>query len=415
MLPTLEVLEVDLELFGVSQNGFLPEELPLQQLSDPYYEVWETVIRKLPTLLKTKSFRVKIDKLEVLSTSRLTSMREWQRAYLVLAFFTHSYIWEAGGPSERLPPAISVPFLDVSSHLDLPPTATYAAFNLWNFTSISPGVSPSKIENLRTLHTFTGTRDEEWFFLISVAIEAHGAAIIPVMLKAMDAAQLDKPEMVINALIKFSKCVREVGAILKRMTDGCDPNVFYNQIRPFLAGSKNMMLAGLPNGVFYDEGQGKGKWRQYSGGSNAQSSLIQFFDVALGVEHSLTGSAKGSKPGFLQEMRNYMPGPHRQFLQHVESISNIREYADKCVDAGVGKAYNAAIAELSRFRDIHIQIVTRYIITPSRQQVPPSTAGMNLAIASANGDTRDLHGTGGTQLLPFLKQSRDETKNTALK
>jgi len=202
--------------------------------------------------------------------------------------------------SQRLPAAISVPFLDVSSHLQLPPTATYAALNLWNFTSISSGVSISNIENLRTLHTFTATRDEEWFFLISVAIEAHGAAIIPVMLKAMDAAQLKKPEIVINALIKFSKCVGEVGVILKRMNEGCDPDVFYNQIRPFLAGSKNMVLAGLPNGVFYEEGEGKGKWRQYSGGSNAQSSLIQFFDVALGVEHSLTGAAKGSKPGFLQ-------------------------------------------------------------------------------------------------------------------
>jgi indoleamine 2,3-dioxygenase len=113
-------------------------------------------------------------------------------------------------------------------------------------------------------------------------------------------------------------------------------------------------------------------------------------------------------------MRNYMPGPHRQFLQHVESISNIREYADTCSDGYVGQAYNAAIKELSMFRDIHIQIVTRYIITPSKQQVPPSTTGMNLAIASTNSDTKGLHGTGGTQLLPFLKQSRDETKNTAL-
>jgi indoleamine 2,3-dioxygenase len=202
--------------------------------------------------------------------------------------------------SQRLPPAISVPFLEVSSHLGLPPTATYAGLNLWNFSSLSPGASLSNIENLRTLHTFTGTRDEEWFYLISVAIEAHGAEIIPVMLKAMDAAQSNNPRVVISALIKFSKCVREVGVILKRMNEECDPNVFYNQIRPFLAGSKDMMLAGLPKGVFYDEGEGKGEWRQYSGGSNAQSSLIQFFDVALGVEHSLTGATKGSKPGFLQ-------------------------------------------------------------------------------------------------------------------
>lgn len=120
------------------------------------------------------------------------------------------------------------------------------------------------------------------------------------MLNAMDAVQSNSPEVITLALLKFSQCIREIGEILKRMDEQCNPDVFYNRIRPFLAGSKNMGLAGLPNGVFYDEGDGEGDWRQYSGGSNAQSSLIQFFDVVLGVEHSLTGAKKGSKPGFLQ-------------------------------------------------------------------------------------------------------------------
>jgi indoleamine 2,3-dioxygenase len=133
------------------------------------------------------------------------------------------------------------------------------------------------------------------------------------MLKAMDAAQSDEPEVVSLALVKFAQCVKEIGVILKRMNEECSPDVFYNQIRPFLAGSKNMLLAGLPKGVFYDEGEGKGEWRQYSGGSNAQSSLIQFFDVALGVEHSLTGASKGSKPGFLQVSKHIK---HPTYFEH---------------------------------------------------------------------------------------------------
>jgi indoleamine 2,3-dioxygenase len=202
--------------------------------------------------------------------------------------------------TQVLPPQISVPFLTVASHLGLPPTATYAALNLWNYgTTTTPNAALEDVENLRSLHTFTGTKDEEWFYLISVAIEAQGASIIPTMLDAMSAVRANNPYVVLSSLIKFSYCIREVGRILKRMDEHCDPAFFYNDIRPFLAGSKNMGVAGLPRGVFYDEGEGKGEWRMYSGGSNAQSSLIQFFDVVLGVEHSLTGGAKGSKNGFL--------------------------------------------------------------------------------------------------------------------
>lgn len=310
-------LNVKLGEFAVSyNNGFLPDRLPLARLPDPYYGSWEAVLDILPALLKSRGLRDHVDALSVLSTSRLSDEREWRRAYLILSFFAHSYIWEAGGPSEvpiiflkanttqankiqTLPPQISVPFLSVASHLGLPPTATYAALNLWNYTTATPNAALDDVTNLRSLHTFTGTKDEEWFYLISVAIEAQGASVIPEMLSAMSAVRANNPYAVLSSLIKFSYCVREVGRILKRMDEHCNPAVFYNDIRPFLAGSKNMGVAGLPRGVFYDEGDGKGEWRLYSGGSNAQSSLIQFFDVVLGVEHSLTGGPKGSKNGFL--------------------------------------------------------------------------------------------------------------------
>jgi hypothetical protein len=105
------------------------------------------------------------------------------------------------------------------------------------------------------------------------------------MLDAMGAVSAKRYDLVLAALIQFKYCVRDMGSILRRMNERCSPDVFYRDIRPFLAGSKNMALAGLPNGVFYDESDGKGKWRQYSGGSNAQSSLVAFCDVVLGVQH----------------------------------------------------------------------------------------------------------------------------------
>lgn len=98
-------LNLKLDDYLVShKNGFLPDELPLARLPDAYYSCWEEVLSQLPALLKSASLRSHVDSLPVLNTTRLTNEREWQRAYLILAYFTHAYIWEAGGPSEVFPP-----------------------------------------------------------------------------------------------------------------------------------------------------------------------------------------------------------------------------------------------------------------------------------------------------------------------
>lgn len=131
-------------------------------------------------------------------------------------------------------------------------------------------------------------------------MEARCASIIPVMLNAISAVDLNDSRTVIKSIDSFTECAQDLGILLERMYERCDPNVFYHEIRPFLAGSKNMAGAGLPRGVFYDVGEGEGEWRQYNGGSNAQSSLIQFLDAVLGVEHMAMGEVKSkSKQGFL--------------------------------------------------------------------------------------------------------------------
>jgi indoleamine 2,3-dioxygenase len=111
-----------------------------------------------------------------------------------------------------------------------------------------------------------------------------------------------------------------------------------------------------------------------------------------------------------------MPRGHRWFLEHIESIANIRDYVQGfSTEDEITAAYNLAVASLASFRDIHIRIVTRYIIGPSRKPLETRNGGVNLATASSNrGSTVALSGTGGTQLMPFLKQSRDETKETVL-
>lgn len=427
--------------------GFLPSELPLQCLPDPVYDRWERIINNFQSLLLSKRLRTVIDKLPIIPATHLYTEAEWRRAYSILSFMAHGYIWGGEKPAERLPPSITYPLLQVSDHLEVPPVATYAAVCLWNYKPIFLS-DELTLDNISTLVTFTGSLDEQWFYLVSVAIEARGGATIPLMLEAIQAARNGDVATVTARLRTVAEIIDELGSLLLRMYENCDPHVFYHRIRPFLAGSKNMKDAGLPHGVFYDDGSRNSSWRQYGGGSNAQSSLIQFFDIVLGVEHRPTGS-KGAEtseseaePGvapkprhnFIHEMRQYMPGPHRRFLQAVESVANIREFVeDHSRDRNLTIAYDACLAMLRALRDKHIQMVSRYIIVKSREarsvsrsrgpRSPDDAPARGRGIASisykdnpdANGKPKKkMRGTGGTALIPFLKQARDETGEPAI-
>lgn len=343
--------------------------------------------------------------------------------------------------SQRLPASISIPLLHISAYLEVPPVATYAAVCLWNFKPLFVDEDIDNLENLATITTFTGSLDESWFYLVSVAIEARGAPIIPLMLTAIQAARANDSATVTACLRVFAERLDDLGTLLQRIHECCDPQVFYHRIRPFLAGSKDMVEAGLPNGVIYEDGTGTEIYRQYSGGSNAQSSIIQFFDIILGIQHRPTGEKKDAtseselegtapppKHNFLLEMRKYMPGPHRRFLEDVTMVSNIRHYVEAhTYDSELTLAFDACLAMLSAFRDKHIAIVTRYIIIKSREsrshsrsQSPVQTRRKVDLATSSRQDKNDtsgkkkLKGTGGTALIPFLKQARDETGEPAI-
>ncbi|KAH7030707.1 indoleamine 2,3-dioxygenase [Microdochium trichocladiopsis] len=436
--------------YGISpEHGFLPEVLPLARLPDPYYNKWEAVAANLQSLILTKRLRGVIDRLPVLSTTGLEHDAEWRRAYVLLTFFAHGYIWGGDSPCDRVPPSISAPLLAICEHLEVPPVSTYAASVLWNFKPLFVDEGVDQLDNLATLVTFSGSLDESWFYLVSVAIEARGGPIIPLMLDAIAAARQGDSATVTRCLRAFAERLDDLGQLLRRMHENCDPAFFYNKIRTFLAGSKNMADAGLPHGVMWDDGSGESQYVQYSGPSNAQSSLIQFFDVILGIEHRPTGEKqqqqqqqqqppRGGPPthNFIQDMRRYMPGPHARFLRDVGAVANIRAFVEEhgARDRPLAIAYDACLAMLRTFRDIHIAIVTRYIVLQSRQvrarsrsrspeavratttaaTTTKAATTTNLATASSKTAQSSVKGTGGTSLIPFLKQARDETGEPAV-
>jgi indoleamine 2,3-dioxygenase len=91
-------------------------------------------------------------------------------------------------------------------------------------------------------------------------------------------------------------------------------------------------------------------------------------------------------------------------------------------DAALTEAYNAAVDGLRRFRDAHLRIVALYIVGPSHRGAPTSApaapAGVcagQLGIEAENGGALPglLRGTGGTDMVKFLKGVRDRTSEAA--
>lgn len=167
----------------------------------------------------------------------------------------------------------------------MPPVASYAAQNLWNYRPLDSMRSIDDPGNFCALTTFTNSIDESWFFAIPAAIEARGAPIVPLALEAFRAASSDKPEQVADCLQEICGHIEALTCLLSRMYERCNPNYFFNEIRPFLAGTTS---AELPEGVFYEQENGTGSRRIYQGPTAAQSSLFHFLDVSFDVRHRPT-------------------------------------------------------------------------------------------------------------------------------
>lgn len=333
------------------------------------------------------------------------------------------------------------------------------------------------MENLSTLNNFFDGRDESWFYLITVEVEARGAeAIVPIML-SMDAIQRFQEEVVIKTIKKrsgsgsyssspkskergssvdfsegddrylmYDEDVTEVGSAsalvgelnfsrvapyvtrqlnivssaikkmcesLTNMREGCHPFIFYHRVRPFLSGWRHNPT--LPNGVIY-RGVFNNSRQQFYGGSAAQSTLLPFLDIALGISHDSVKSKD-----FLQAMRDYMPVRHREFLVYLETVSCIRSFimsaenenyiiyessnkANMKYLVDLKTAYDECVESLQNFRTGHIALVAEYIISQQKKGVNKETLE-----GSAGGK-----GTGGTDLMKFLKPIRDKCSESLL-
>nr|XP_054763707.1 indoleamine 2,3-dioxygenase 2-like [Lytechinus pictus] len=135
----------------------------------------------------------------------------------------------------------------------------------------------------------------------------------------------------------------------------------------------------------------------YTGGSAAQSSTLPCLDAALGITH------QGSEAKLCKSFQQYMPKPHRDLIKAIQDGPSIKGFVHECGSSNAVEIFNKCLMAVKAFRDIHIQVVTRYIVAMSQQN------DVNKKYL-----TQHKAGTGGSGIMTFLKELRDATTNTLM-
>lgn len=377
-----------------------------------------------------------------------------RRAHVVLTFIQHFYLHSLPPMDARIiPRPIALPLLFVSAILKVPPLLTYADVVLynWRIESETPGRSssfsvpapipvtasptdPPHLNHIRSQKTFTRAPDEEEFYLCSARIELRGAQALSLMRAILDEIFVGDDiaaRRTTKYLSALAQVIHDMKALLEGLKTRCDPDMYYNDVRPWLCGQdadargRKWVFEGLSEdgcvsptetadaGAVRDVAVAIAEPAELSGPSAGQSPVIHVLDVFLGVDHELSDG----KPSFMTRMKAYMPYQHRLFIDHLASYPrSLRAFvvARQGVREGeLKKAYNEAVNALKVFRDAHMIMAALYILGPARRARDRAAELEDLKVKQV--PERKPHiGTGGTELVSFLKDTRTRTMRTVI-
>ena len=263
----------------------------------------------------------------------------------------------------------------VAERLGRPPTLAHASLVLNNWKRLDTN-SPIKLGNLDTLMQFHGGLDESWFYLVTTEIEAIGAGILREFERIQQAMPSEDFEQVECSLEVVREALLDLNATLNRMYEHCDPYIFFNRVRPFLASFESVDYRGCDQNP-----------RNYFGGSAAQSTLLQAIDTMFGITHQEERSRS-----YLVKMRSYMPTGHAAYINALEAEKPLPRAVDR--DDRCRRVYTACVNALIDFRQSHLKMVTKYVSSQMSQMGPGHT------------------GTGGTDPIVFLRQITKDTTSS---
>ena len=240
-----------------------------------------------------------------------------------------------------------MPWSRVSDRLGLPPVILHSTISLSNWRLRDKHL-PLTLDNLTTLYSLDKTRDLQVFFMIPLLVELRAVPAIKALVTIL-ISEDDQPECVKSCLTVVTDSLTEMTRELRGMHSQVSPSLFYHKHRVLLSGWRDN--PSLPHGLLY---QGVADHPlQFSGGSAAQSSVIQIIDICLGVEH------REREGEFLVRMRQYMPPNQRAMLEQLARYPSVRSVCEGREE--LEGEYNECLARLAEFRTQHLILVSRYI------------------------------------------------------
>ena len=376
-------------------QGFLPQKVPSKSYSvqSESCDRIQEIASNLPKLLLTGKVQSAINKLSPkdLSIDDLLinqASQDLKLAMSHLSFIAHAYIWGDNKPNESIPSVLANPWVKVAKNQGRPPILSYASYCLDNWFLIDPD-EPISLENVGLINNFLGGVDEDWFVTIHVCIENAAADAIAACAE-ISMLETDAPEdKSIQLLKRIIISMKKVNEIFARMPEKCDPYIYYHRVRPFIFGTKDN--PDLKNGLIY-KGEFESKPQFFRGETGAQSSIIPSLDGALQITHT-----KDHLRHYLNEMREYMPPKHREFMEVLEKNSQIKKIIKG--SKKLTSLYNDCLEEIRAFREMHLEYAETYIFKQAQIKNPFGRGGSTIT------------GTGGTPFMAYLKKHRDETED----
>jgi indoleamine 2,3-dioxygenase len=393
-------------MWDITDRGFLGIQDPLRNLTAqnekyvPLVARLENISCMLGTWIEQRRLREELvsnlrDVSHLLDEDFLDTLDEFsaERVMLLFSYMASAYVYARYElPATRIPCEIAIPLVKIAEKVGRKPILSYASYCLTNWERKVGGdlnVNPICLDNINLMTNFctpeVGKQDEDWFILIHVEIESNaapGVAACKTLLAEAAQPWGLKEQMAAHILTEIHRSLIGMNATLARMPEQCSPDNYFRWVRPYIFSFKDMVYEGCFNNAP----------QTFRGETGAQSTIIPIFLAALGVRHKDSMLTQ-----HLEEMREYMPKPHREFLQNLliqqdenaVPIVSLRRHAK---NGRLREIYNDCIAQIVQFREKHFEYAVNYIY--NKVESP--------------------EGTGGTPYVPWLKQLKEETEEHIL-